>query len=567
MPSFSYAGSSVTYTDQGVGQPILMIAGLGGRHVFWGQVSETLAQEFRLISFDHPGCGQSERASGEISISFLTGLCLALLDELKIDRAHVVGHSMGGLIAQTMALDYPNRVDKLILSATWSRSDYFFDKSFAQRVNILKSIGIEAYVSATALLTIAPDKIASDPDAVQTWEAGSIAGSGSKDVILERIAALLPYDRLDEIENIKAETMVVMYEDDLIVPPHMSRNMHRHLADASLKTLDAGGHFGPSYCPAAYTQAIAPFLSGSAQEPKSLLPKSAPPKSSLPKSAPPKSLLMIGCGAIGQFVLEQLPKDPYAPNIAVLIPAGREDYYQDLLGSNIRVASSLSDLSDMHFDFAIEFGGHAALAANGPAILEAGIDLGILSTGALGDQTLAEDLKTASNKGGGKPQLLPGALGGLDVVSSLANTGLENVKLRTSKAPQAWKGTAAESAVCLDKVVAPQTFFKGSARDAARMFPKNANVAASLAFAGIGLHQTSIELIADPTGQANQHHIIAEGTFGSVDLTIRSHPLPANPKTSGLAAASALAAIRDRFGMAVSTQNTHMVETNAEEAN
>ncbi|MGL4673777.1 MAG: aspartate dehydrogenase, partial [Wohlfahrtiimonas sp.] len=139
-----------------------------------------------------------------------------------------------------------------------------------------------------------------------------------------------------------------------------------------------------------------------------------------------------------------------------------------------------------------------------------------------------------------KVHILAGAVAGMDGLAAAKLAGLDQVIYQGRKPPQGWQGSYAESLIDLNNIHEPTIFFKGTAREAATLFPANSNVAATIALAGIGMDATTVELIADPAIQQNQHQIRACGTFGEMDITMQGFPLPDNPKTSMLAALSVL---------------------------
>src|SRR5262249_8231261 len=177
---------------------------------------------------------------------------------------------------------------------------------------------------------------------------------------------------------------------------------------------------------------------------------------------------------------------------------------------------------------------------------KAGVDLLVASVGAMSDPVLETALREAAVTAGSQILLPAGALGGLDALGAARYAGLDKVQYTSTKSLAAWRGTHAESLIDLAGVLHATKFFSGSARDAARLFPQNANVAAAVALAGAGFERTEVELVADPHVKGNRHRINASGSFGTIDITVEGRPLPENPKTSVLAPMSLVRAIESR---------------------
>ncbi len=252
---------------------------------------------------------------------------------------------------------------------------------------------------------------------------------------------------------------------------------------------------------------------------------------------------LIGFGAIAQHILKALPESS-AELAFVIARPGRESAAMGALGRSIPVITRIEN-APLKADLIVDCAGHGGLRDHGVAILEAGIPLLTVSVGALADDAFANILKEAAIKGKTRLCLASGAIGALDALSSAQTGDLESVTYTGRKPPKGWLGSAAEDKVDLLNITEPTSHFKGSARDAARLYPKNANVAAAVALAGIGFDATSVELIADPSITENIHEIHAMGSFGNFTFQIEGSTLPDNPRTSALAAMSLVRAIRD----------------------
>ncbi|WP_295540567.1 aspartate dehydrogenase [uncultured Pseudacidovorax sp.] len=255
---------------------------------------------------------------------------------------------------------------------------------------------------------------------------------------------------------------------------------------------------------------------------------------------------LIGCGAIGTALLELVKDDAGLTAAAIVVPAGSEADAHTVAARVAHGAQVLSAVPADSIDLVVEAAGHAAIEQHVLPALQRGVPAIVASVGALSAPGLPEQLEAAAREGGTQVQLIAGAIGAIDALAAAGVGGLETVRYTGRKPPRAWKGTPAEEGRDLDALGAETVIFEGTARDAARLFPKNANVAATVSLAGLGLDRTAVRLIADPAVTENVHQVEAAGAFGRFELTMRNQPLAANPKTSALTVYSAVRALRGR---------------------
>ena len=251
------------------------------------------------------------------------------------------------------------------------------------------------------------------------------------------------------------------------------------------------------------------------------------------------AVTLIGFGAIGRSLAERAVALGGLGVTSVVVRSARVANVQaqlDQLGLKARAV----DVVPTNSNLALECAGHQALHAHVLPALSRGIECAVLSVGALSESGLPEKLEAAARSGNTRLTLLSGAIGGIDALAAARLAGLSEVIYTGRKPPQGWKGSPAEAVVNLDALAIATPIFEGSARDAARLYPKNANVAATLSLAGVGLDATRVRLIADPAVTENIHEVEARGAFGEMRLTMRGKPLADNPKTSALTVLSAL---------------------------
>ncbi len=257
-------------------------------------------------------------------------------------------------------------------------------------------------------------------------------------------------------------------------------------------------------------------------------------------------IALIGYGAIASYANEMLSKNPDIIICQAICPAGKNSDAAKVLGSEVQIINHSDDLTD-DITLVVDCAGHEALASHGPAILRRGFKMITVSNGALANPDVAIALSDAARDGKTSLKLSAGAIGAMDALSAASVGGLDKVVYTGCKPSTGWLNTAAEEVIDLTNLTEATQHFHGSAREAALRYPKNANVAATIALAGIGMDETEVILIADPNTTKNTHSIEAEGAFGKFIFTIEGKPLPSNPKSSALTAMSVVKAVMDEI--------------------
>ncbi len=251
-------GVRIAWDVQGVGTPLLLVMGhTWSRHLWSSEVVSALSTHFRIVRFDNRGAGQSDAPRGPYSIAQMADDALAVLDAARVKDAHVYGASMGGLIAQEIALSNPLRVRSLILGCTWAPSnEQTFTRNQARLKYALPTPRWIAHAMAPArLYGPARDEKRVERDfELLASEHPTLRG------LRGQAHAIAAYRSLDRLENIACPTLVLHGDHDRVIPLSWGTTMADHLPDSKLEVLPGAGHLYDRDAFEQSTQAVLNFL-------------------------------------------------------------------------------------------------------------------------------------------------------------------------------------------------------------------------------------------------------------------------------------------------------------------
>ena len=249
------------HVEAGDGEPLLFLHGVGGDSASWAPQIEAFSRAFRAIAWDMPGYGLSP-ALERMTFPALAAALLGLLDRLALERVHLVGHSMGGMVAQEFAAARPDRVASLVLSATsaaFGRPDGEFQRRFvAARLAPLDDGKTMADLADETVATM----LGPDADAEGAAIARRSMAAVPEATYRAAIACLTTFDRRDALAGYAMPVLVLAGETDSNAPAPMMETMASRIPDAAYVCLAGTGHLGNLENPAAFNEAVAGFLSG-----------------------------------------------------------------------------------------------------------------------------------------------------------------------------------------------------------------------------------------------------------------------------------------------------------------
>lgn len=233
-------GVALRCVVEGSGEPLALIHGVGASLDVWDGVAARLRDRHRILRYDQRGHGQSEKVPGPYVVEDFASDLRALLDALGIERAHVAGHSLGGLVAQSFALDYPGRLSKLALISTVA------GRTAAERARVEERLAMVASGIAGDHFLASLDRWftdafrAANPELLAAYAARNQTNDPACYAAAYRVLALT--DLAERLPEIRAETLVMTGEHDQGSNPRMARLMHERISGSILRILPVLRH-------------------------------------------------------------------------------------------------------------------------------------------------------------------------------------------------------------------------------------------------------------------------------------------------------------------------------------
>jgi 3-oxoadipate enol-lactonase len=244
MPTVDAAGTELHYERSGSGEPMLLIQGMSATHLAWGRpFLDELEPSFECVVFDNRGMGRSGRAALPFSVAEMAADVVGLLDALELESAHVVGISMGGMIAQELALDHPGRVRTLTLGATFcgGPEGSLLSPEDLQMLGAAYASGDpEQVFRAMWEINLSPEFRSDEGRFAAFREMGSRL-SAPRPVVVQQMRACAEHDTSARLHELEMPTLVIHGGVDRLIRPENGDVIAR-LIPAPLERLDGVGH-------------------------------------------------------------------------------------------------------------------------------------------------------------------------------------------------------------------------------------------------------------------------------------------------------------------------------------
>ncbi len=248
MPTVKIDSINLAYNIKGNGPPLILIIGFASAQNLWYSTVQAFSKSYRVVTFDNRGFGKSDNPPGPYTTKMLASDTLGLMDRLGIKKTHILGGSLGGMVAQEIAIAHPERLDRLILSATCAggkklndRFSWMIKSSYPgwnpEKPEELTPSRLQKFMVDMASLSFS--------GILKTFSMPLVklqASRGKLEVPVGQLQAMLSHDTLDRLGSIQAPTLVLTGQNDRLMPPGSAEELASGIKGARLVTIAGAGH-------------------------------------------------------------------------------------------------------------------------------------------------------------------------------------------------------------------------------------------------------------------------------------------------------------------------------------
>ena len=261
MPTASVNGIDISYTLEGDGQQtVVLVNGLADEKETWAyQTPPLLEAGYRVLTFDNRGVGETSKPAGPYTSEMLADDTKALVTELGIDRFHLMGVSMGGMVVQEYALKYGADLQSLTLACTYAAPGPFCSRMFTMWEDMAPVLGVPFIMRDVTLWAFTVDFFSSRPSELAEFEKAMRYLNMSTAAYLAQLAVIQNHDTTHRLTQLAVPTLVLAGEQDILIPTALSHHLHELIPDSQWRTV-AGGHGCIWEHPADFNAAFHDFL-------------------------------------------------------------------------------------------------------------------------------------------------------------------------------------------------------------------------------------------------------------------------------------------------------------------
>jgi pimeloyl-ACP methyl ester carboxylesterase len=244
MAKVNVNGCEIYYEVHGQGDPLVLIMGLRRNVEWWFRQIPALSEHFQVIAFDNRGAGRSDKPVMEYSIPLFADDTAGLMDALDISKAQILGISMGGYIAQELALNYPEKVKSLVLGCTGCGGEraVIMSPERMEKFTANKGLTPEEILRKDMVIYFSDDYVDQHPEKIEEFVEISMRHYQPADAFLRQFDACLRHDTGDRLNQLSTPTLIMTGDDDPLVPPQNSHILKDLIPGADLSVFAGGRH-------------------------------------------------------------------------------------------------------------------------------------------------------------------------------------------------------------------------------------------------------------------------------------------------------------------------------------